>query len=71
MSTSTNATAATHPRDLLQRARQILNAANGEHRDLNDIETGRVDEILDIVSLAIDRRRSRSRNHRRMDVEVA
>lgn len=57
MSQSTSDFAAPHPRDLLDRARQILRNANCEGRDLSDLETGRVDEILDIVSLAIDRSR--------------
>jgi hypothetical protein len=58
MSQSTDHIAAAHPRALLDRARRILHNANCEGRDLSDIETGRVDEILDIVSLAIDRKRS-------------
>jgi hypothetical protein len=56
MQQSATCIATAYPRDLLNRARQILNNANRESRDLSDVETGRVDEILDIVSTLLPTR---------------
>jgi hypothetical protein len=49
-------TAAADARDLLKRARRIINAAEVENRDLSDFEAGRLDELLDIVSSLMPRR---------------